>query len=331
MRPRPVNPALRFAARCALALAASASLPAVARAGAPKIAVLREGLDEPAAARISAELAEGGFDHVELIDPDGALASDTLAIVRAARTGAGIEVCTRRAPAARRLRCEVVRPEPHAGASDATLPLRAVELVRAALLDVPRKRLRYVLPDADDPPEAPPPRPSLPRFGLEAAPAALFTSGHAPAPGVVIAARWMPARFIGAGAWTFVPLLPSRLSAPEGSATVRAAMIGGGLRLATRIASGPCVPSLELGAAGVWLHVAGDATPAYAARDVDRIVGGPYGRAGVSVDVARGFGLRADLLSGAAFPRPDIVFAGRTVTSWGRPFFIASIGVDLAW
>jgi hypothetical protein len=306
-----------------LALASSA------RAGGPKVTVLRAGLDAASATRISAELVASGFDIVEAAEPDEPSARGSVAFLRAAREAGGIEVCVRRAPVARKQRCEVVRADA-ASADAASVPIRAVELLRAALLDVRRRR-----PPRPPPSLAPitpaPPAPPLPRFGVDLAPAVLFPGGLSPAPGLLLGARWMPARFVGVSTMMFIPLFSSRVTSTEGSASVRAALLGGGLRLATRLADTPCVPALELGVAGVWLHTTGDVVAPYIARAVDRVAAAPYARAGLGIDLARHVGLRGDVLGGAALPAPDIVFAGHTVATWGRPFFIASLGVDVHW
>lgn len=338
------SPRSRTRLWCSALALAFALAAAEALAAAPRIAVERSGLAEPVVARLHAELEALGFEVLDMpraaeADPPEALEraarnAGAVAAVRAAKGGPDIEVWVINQTTGTASWQRVGPADLAATTQDATAALRTVELLRASLLEVRRRRRPAHVPRAPPEPRALPTSqtgaPRLPRVSVELGPAASISPGGlSPAPSLLVAARFMPAGFVGVGTFALVPLFAARLSGAEGSASLRPLLFGGGLRLAGRF--GVVMPSAELGIGGAWIHASGSPAPGYAARSVDHVVGAAYARAGLSVPLSARVAVRADLLAGAALPEVQLVIAGRQVASWGRPFVAPSVGVELTW
>jgi hypothetical protein len=318
---------LRRAPRTLLLLCV-ALLAGTARADPPRIALDRAGLSTPTVAQILAELEALGF---EVADADAAPSASIAATVRAASGGVEVSVRGRRAR---------VLADPALGADDPSVVIRAVELLRASLLEV-----RAADPTAPPPPPAPPSRTSPPtwlaplpllaasppRLAVEGAPALLLSpGGTSAAPALLLGVGWAPSSFVGAGAFLLVPVLPARVSVTEGAARLRPVLLGAGVRLSSPVAGGRLLPAAELGLAVAWLHTSGEAEAPYVGHVDDRAAAAPYVRAALAIPLRSHLALRADLLGGVLLPPARVAIADRLAARWGAPFFAPSIGCAIA-
>jgi hypothetical protein len=344
--------------RVAAALLAVAALVVAPRAQADpvKVAIVHGSEAIPLARRVQAELTALGVEVVDITTATDALVDDAEldAAARLAGATAAIRIAAPSASvwiAGNDGKQYVVRvvPTDHAASSspDAVLVLRAVELVRVALLDPPTPSpIPPPLPVAAPPP--PPPRadatphlapdplevmapPPRSRLTLEIAPAVVGSPGGVPlTASLLLGARFLPGAF-GPAVFAVLPLFPARVDGPEGTADVRAAIVGAGLHFAPRPPGAMVRPGVEIGLAGVWLLIHGVATTgaAYTGQSDNLLVAAPYLRAGASLSVSPLIALRASLLGAVALPEGAISFAGRQVATFGRPLLLGSGGLEI--
>jgi hypothetical protein len=228
----------------------------------------------------------------------------------------------------------------------AVLALRAVEILRARLLEVPAPA---PAPQQDggaegsaatmgEPPARPPagPAPSIEAGparvagGLSVGPALLVSPGGVPAAVLVrLGAGWDPIPRVGIEATVFVPATAGTVSAPEGSVDLRVLWAGGGVRgLLTDPASDLSV-AVGLGLQAVMLSFSGTTMPPWTADSGSRWAAAPYVSATVAYRLHPHVALRLDVL--AAFVRPEAVvrIAGRDIASFGEPAVVPSLGVEV--
>jgi hypothetical protein len=138
----------------------------------------------------------------------------------------------------------------------------------------------------------------------------------------------MATRVLGLGALVSVPVSGSTVSAPEGSASVSAAILGAEVS-AVLLDARLVRLAVSAGAGAAWLRTSGTATPPYQGRSAGGVTGLPF--AGVEVAPRLVGQVRLHLGGHAAvsLPRADVSFAGRTVTTWGRPLGLLSGGVSV--
>ena len=334
--------------RLAAALLATAAIAFAppAQADAVKVAIVHGNEAIPLARRVQAELMALGIEVVDLPTPTDALIDD-LELETAARLAGATAAIRIAAPSAsvwiarsdgKQYVIRVV-PTDHAASSspDAVLVLRAVELVRVALLDpppapvttppaaAPRNALAAATIAAPRSIEAVPSR-----FAIELAPAIAVSPGGVPASAtLLVGARWMRGS-LGPSAFVTIPIFASRVDGVQGVADVRSAMLGAGLRFAPREREAIVSPSVEAGFSGAWLLIHGTGASGYSGRSDNLLVAAPYARAGLSLRISAQVALQADLLGSFALSRTSITFAGRPAASWGWPALLGSSGVELS-
>ena len=119
----------------------------------------------------------------------------------------------------------------------------------------------------------------------------------------------------------------SRVASAEGAATVRRTLAGAALDAQLRL--NRVTWSLGAGAALAVLSLRGEAPGAgYGATDASSVTVGPILRSGSSIALGPTLRARIELTAGATFPRAIVSFAGREVATWGRPFALATLGVE---
>jgi hypothetical protein len=166
-------------------------------------------------------------------------------------------------------------------------------------------------------------------FTLEIAPAVVGAPGGVPlTASLLVGARFLPGSF-GPAAIAVVPLFPARLDGPEGTADVRAALLGAGLHVSPRPPGTALRPSVEVGLAGVWLLISGAARTGYAGKTDNLLFAAPYLRAGASLSISPQIALRASALGAVALPEPVVRFAGRDAATFGRPLLLGSGGLEI--
>lgn len=327
-----MTPRLAFAG----ALVGTLAICTAAIAG-PRVLVVRDPDTLQASyARVTAELTALGFDvrtreappstELELLTHEEAAA----AAIRI-KPGLGIEVVVQPRGASPVVHQELLGAEPDA------VTLRAVELIRASLLEVAEPTIASEAPRPRDASGSsrPPSPPSAaaarhpPGVTLEVGPTITWSAGGigAAVHGSLVA-RWSPRRWLALGFGALLPLHSGEVRAPEGRATISLV-----------------VPSLEadaltrwswlelrggLGLGGVWARMTGSPATGYAATAVDVVTGLVFVRGSVGARLGP-VRLWIDARAAVGAPRTVVAFAGQPVAAWGRPALIGGLGLEVGW
>jgi hypothetical protein len=295
------------------------------------VVVLVEPGGEALAGRVQAELRALGFG-VQTASPTDSGAGALESTARAAHAAAAIRIVRsdQRAQVwvADRITGKTLLRELEVAPGEdpeSVLAIRAVELLRASLLEVeashpsrgevkPSVVVRRVVATTHAAPEPPEPTFALAvGFGPQLMPT-MSPSLHA-----LVAAAWMPSRF-GLEATLLLPVLPGEVCAAEGCARVTAGLLAGGLRVAWTSDVARIHPELGAGFAGGLLHAEGTPVAPFVAASSNAGVVAAYVRLGVSVSLSRHFRLGLDSMIGSALPPTPIRFSGQEVGRWGGPF-----------
>ncbi len=365
MRPRSICISRTIALTFAIALTA-----AKARAAdPPRVVVVAADRDRAMVERLRAELAAMGFDVTLVPLPEGISTREALegaaklhnavASMHVAAAARGIELWVADRVTGKTVLRDVVVPD--GGAHD-TIALRAVELLRASLMEM----------DAPHPPRGDTPAPPSLRAALGVPPppdpspiaAQRFATSdvadlahltppprRAPWMGVSIggAVAWSPgglgphaALDVGLRAWVVprvaieiggaIPITAARHEGAEGYSNNRFTLVTAGGRVELGPLGSRVKPSLGGGFALVWLHAEGvGASPEYVGATRDAFTGGPYLRPGLGVAVAGPLRIRADVLAGVALKKLALTYASREAAGWGQPFLVGSMGVEMVF
>ncbi|MEM1029911.1 MAG: hypothetical protein AAF928_20295 [Myxococcota bacterium] len=232
-----------------------------------------------------------------------------------------------------------VRPQPTdpPDGRDALLALRAVEVLRARLLEVPSAPApaptpssSSAAPRASPPAEVAAPAAPPPVVAIAVGPAVgLSPGGVGPVGHLHLAVAGRPHPRLALEAFATTPLFPTVVAGPEGQADVSVGHLGGSVA-ARATASGPVDLRLGAGVAVTWLRVEGSAAPPFAATDENTFVAWPF----VAVHAAYvppPLGVFLDVRLGPVAPEPVVRFAEREVVRWGRPAVVAAAGTEIAF
>ncbi|WP_437721982.1 hypothetical protein [Sorangium sp. So ce861] len=336
----------------------------------PKVVLIADRRTDPIMARVYAELATLGFTVVVVRGDDdppsrGPVEASTredgaAAVIRVREVPGGVDVSIDDGATGESVQRTVMGDDPP------TVAIRAVELLRASLLEVrsPRPsrgdaapKARTVVdarrpppakpvpvaaarPRADGASRAPPAPPSgrgetrsaPATFGVGAAPALLWSAGGVPAsPMLDVSGYAMIGSRLGLSTFVQIPLGSVSREGKEGTRHVRVALAALGVRVPLGPADAEWLPSVGAGLAAAWLHVEGDGlSPEYVGAAGDAYALAPYLRAGLSFAPAPYLRISEHFLAGIAAPRIVIDAAGRAADTWGRPFLGAALGVEVA-
>jgi hypothetical protein len=339
----------RAAVRFVSTILCCIALQSVARAGsAPRtvVVVTVPGV-QPLARRLGQEIESLGL-AVKWISPEGAnlpsleheaMAAGAVASIRVAPTGSGdVELTIFDGATGKTASWKVAAAtDPASGEITAT---RTIELLRASLLEMAARRAQTVEPPPA--PEVRPParperdarsveEPSPTSLSLQAGPSFLYSVHWQPGVHMSTALTWMPVYRAGVTMSVMVPITPARLASQEGSVDLLATFyrLGAVLEL-TRPRS---QVSIRLtAAAGLGrLHLIGDASAPNTGATDDLMVVAPSAGITARLFLAPNLNLFVDARGSAAFPKTVIRFAGREVSSWGRPALEGALGFELSW
>jgi hypothetical protein len=180
-------------------------------------------------------------------------------------------------------------------------------------------------PEADEPPPVPL---RVPQLWLELAPAVAFSPGGlGPALDVSASARLQLAAEWSLGALAIVPIWSERVEEQEGSARVHTLMLGGAADY--HVGARPLQFSAGLGLAALLSLMSGS-TELPLSEETDMVATvGPFARVALHVELGAGLHLCARALVGASIPEVGVHFVDREVAHWGRPFVVATLGIEL--
>lgn len=332
----------------------------------PRIALVMHPERQPLAIRIGTELSTMGFEA--LILPQAAGSVEELSeLTRQADAVAGAMISAD----ASGIRLWVVdrttdktltRELPAAPGLEATLALRAVELLRASLLELSlpeaRKGEREATPSlleaAGVPKEeteevrgtpqksldgsrvmAPSPltpraREPLPRplLALEIGPALVGASGDlAHFPALLIGAAYFGSAELSFGAMGYLPLSSVGHSAAEGRSDSRVTLLA--LEAGWQSASGALKPFLGLGPTAAFLRTRGQTSGVLLENASDTaFTFGAAARAGVALDLITGLSLRPQGAVGLQHRYFSIEYAGRSAARWGAAWWVLSLTLE---
>ncbi|GAC1573728.1 MAG: hypothetical protein NVS3B20_05460 [Polyangiales bacterium] len=229
--------------------------------------------------------------------------------------------------------------------SDAEMALRAVELLRASLMEVeiehpPRGEVTLPPPIIDAVlPKASLKLPDAHRQNERARPVAVIGAGPSflASPGgmgsalhALVDARWMPFPSIGAEVLAHLPITSSRIQRDEGNAEIRITLVGVGVQLLpspfARVS-----PSIGAGVFLAYFKMGGSARPPNTSANDEITTAAPYARFGLSVGWVPRVRVRFDLMTGWALAKPIVRMALQESAYWGRPFGAASSSIELEW
>ena len=345
--------ALAAAAALALALALGAG-PSLAEPA--RVLLIPPGAADPVTASLLDELvALGLIVEVEASPqrdlPALARARSARAALRVDPTRRAIEIWDAESPGVVRVEAQPGEP----GGEVAGLALRAVELLRGRLIEVPSPR--GALPTAGAPsaavaPVAPPTPPQALAPGSSRAPRA---SGAAAAPdrrasivlhvgptivlqpGSAISpegaamggARWGLTDRLDGDILAVIPIVPATIDSPSGSARISNLVIAAGASMSLLDPQLPIVMRAGAGAGAGFLGYYGQgSTGDVRERDGTAPYALPFVRWDIGWHVHRILTLRAQALAGIAAPRPVLRLAGRSDVPFGRPLLAFSLQLD---
>ncbi|APR88135.1 Flagellar hook-length control protein FliK [Minicystis rosea] len=326
----------------------------------PRVVLVAAETEHAFMERLRAELTALGFEVITAPAPPGALSREALeASARAASAVAAMRVAWLRAGLEvwvvdRVTGKTVLREVMAAGAApESTVALRAVELLRASLMELdaaqpPRgetpapEGLRAAAglpPPPSAPPNAahtptapvPPTAPTRPFLSIDVGASITGSPGGLPAfPALTVGLSGWIVPQLSAGLLALVPLSTAHDQGPEGTSSSRITLFGVEARFEP-LPAARFRPSIGAGAALVWMHTDGTGGSArYAGASPSAWSGGPFVRPGLGIAVASHLVIRADLLAGVALRRLVIAYAGRDAAAWGVPFLSGSLGLEVS-
>lgn len=231
---------------------------------------------------------------------------------------------------------------------DALIALRAIELLRASLLELalthpprgevaPTNTLRETTRrsvgsvERVHPPGSTKVANTLEDSALAGLAISVLTHLGETRPELGLAADllWQPTAEVAVGIWAAIPLGSVEVTASEGTADVRSHVFGTGVRLTPLSLGERLLPTLGAGGSVLWLSVAGTRTRSDLVLASEQLVAaGPYAEVGCGLRVTRALTLRSEVRAVVAFPKPIIEFVDREVASLGRPFLMATFGLE---
>jgi hypothetical protein len=144
-------------------------------------------------------------------------------------------------------------------------------------------------------------------------------------------AGWFFSRRLAVRFFADSAVVKSTLHAAEGSASVTTFVVGGDLEALLTSPVSRWRASAGAGLCALWLRVRGTATVPLVAGDARTVTAAPFARLSLALRLRQRVSLVVDGLMGYVLAEPTIVFAGRTVATFGRPFFDTALALRLEW
>jgi hypothetical protein len=324
----------------ALALALAAlSFSSFARASSARILVVPNEETKSISARLSAELRSQDFEVVVSDRPmpetsrealeDAAREAHAVAALRIRPSRAGVEVWVMDRVTQKTVLREIVMEK---GGDDAMVAVRAVELLRASLLEV--EAPHFVPGEAAPTPatEALVRKPAparLPATSIEIGPAfSLSPGGISAAPHLFASLRWHAAPRFDLGLTAIAPTLPAVVDDAEGRSTVTLAAIamGGDFLLLERSSVYNARGGVGVGV--LWAHLEGAAAPDFRSGRDDVLTSLSFVDIGVSRALGSTMRVWLDATLALTAPRFVVRFGDRDVADWGRPAFFGALRLE---
>jgi hypothetical protein len=169
-------------------------------------------------------------------------------------------------------------------------------------------------------------------LNLELTPALIVSPGSpvglGPRFDAFVNVRLQPIDHVSFSVFALAPLLQSPVRATAGSADVRTLAMGGSADLQLPLAAWELSAGAGAAALLTWVH--GSSSAAYMARNSTLRTAAAIARIGLSWQLTDRIRLSSRLLIGLALPAIRVEFLQTRVASWGQPFVMGAIGVELA-
>jgi len=340
---------LRLSLVPAFASVALAPGHAAAQTGATLVAIVTSDPNAPLTQRVRAELVGIGVDVIVLRPPAEGSAGRTpleqaarnvgaIAAIRLVPSGESVEVWVADRVTGKAVVRELAAPAARGPASDASVAVGAVELLRASLMELhssepPRgevpatERVRALALPSSGASEAGPPR-----IGLSAGAGVELGIGGLGPSGDGMFTLWLRlAPRLGVRALAGLTLAPAHVRAASGSLETTAQFFGLEACYDLAESTAPLVPVAGLGISATSIHAAGTAAQPFVGSSESAWLAAPLLHLGLAWAFVRGLRLRADAV-GAWTPSPVSVRAtNREVGSWGAPVAMVSLGIEVLW
>lgn len=343
------------------AATAEAQAPGPFAGEAPALFAVVAKADDRFGERVLAELSSLGFQAVR-VDPGeeavsrvaletAARQTGALAAIRAVASGRGAEVWIADRVTGKTVLREIPMDQ-DAIEPEAALAIRAVELLRASLLEaslpVPppgevtapaavRATFAIARPAAParerpTPPQAFVPQPEPPAWRISVGAGALGSPGGLGPEAVLdVGISWLPFERLGFVATAQIPLSRPRLLGEAGSADVAVLLAGGGMRFVFTSRQSRWAPSIDAGLYAVSVGASGSANEGFTAKDVEVWTAAPFLRVGSAFAAHPMLRLRADLLLGATLQAISLELSKQPAATFGQPMVGVCAGVDFGW
>jgi hypothetical protein len=244
-----------------------------------------------------------------------------LAVLRIAKAGIEVWVMDR-------LTSSTVLRERVTERDEGLLAVRAVEVLRASLLEVAAPT--FVSREPPLPPAVAPP-PTLPTASLELGPAIALSPGGVPVTAqAALAFRWYPMPRFDLAVMVLAPTVPATVRSTEGSTTAFLSAVGlqGDFLIAERTATFNARVGAGVGL--LWSHLEGSAVSPFEGRVENVWLPLPFLRAGASRALGSTVRLWLDVGVAITPSRLVIHFAGREVANFGRPMVFSTLALEVA-
>jgi hypothetical protein len=329
-----------------LALASTFARPSRADKPRPTVVIVCPP-DDRFGLRVRAELESLGFQTVVVGEEDGpasraslegaARRAHAIAAIRGVPADGGVDVWIADRVTGKTV-LRHVESEPGSVDREAALAIRAVELLRASMLEtslptrvpgeVPaareiRERLQVPALARSAPPDV--------RVAVGLASVAWSPGGFGTASSFGIDVGVMPSEHVGIFATGAASLTsPEVRNGTLGSATLSFVLAGGGARFIFTPRESTWEPFADAGVAAVLLRSqATSASAGLVAGVATGLAAAPFTRVGLVFAATRSVRIRADLLVGIIGQGVSVQIGGKPAASWGLPFLLPSLGIDL--
>ena len=333
---------------CAALIASDAALAAPSTGKVATVFSHGVDLDSRVGASLARELAAEGFVVRSCgAENDSARLSDCVRLAWAAGSRALIHVPAPRAgmsslevlllDANGVARREAIEGEAGDAAED-LIAVRAVEVLRASLLEAPSETGNPAPSPVDDRPKDRPTAPArsggarrTPHFWGSAEPDFLYAGSDLTLLDAAVSAGWTPSSAVSLSAGAAFPILPASVRENEGEARVRVIAVALGVTWHLIGVEHPVSPFVGVKTGALFLDV--ESLPLFPYGSSATSLTSFFGSltAGCSFALRGSLHLRADAAVGAAFPLGIIRFGGREVARFGLPLVEVAAGPEVVW
>lgn len=295
---------------------------------------------------VTVEASEAAPDREELAET--AREAEAIAAIQVSGQAEGIDVWVTDRVTGKTVLRDVPVPEETDDPDErsALMAIRAVELLRASLLEVASHRppegevasapvvervaVQTIAPEAArarlfEPALA---KPSRVRIGLGPA-LGVSPGGVRPLGQLQLGITGLPHPRVALEGFVIAPLFPAALQGPEGLAELTVGHVGASIS-GRATGAGPIDFRLGAGAALTWLHIEGSAAEPFVASNEDTFVAWPFAQAHLGY-VLGSTAAFIDARLGPVVPEPVIRFAEREVVRWGRPAVVVTMGSEIGF